>query len=114
MLSDFGLGLIVPAAVLALAAWRVPVWLRWRLPEGVRPLIVLSLLASVILTLLGACVFLGLYLLQGAQLNVLLSVGIGAALWYFVRLSLSAAIIWAPIMVVSIAGLPKTWVQETW
>ena len=114
MLSDFGLGLILPALCLAAVAWVVPIWLRWRLPEGVRPLIALSALATLILLVVGACMFLGLYLLQGAPLDLLLQAGAGATILYFLRLSVSAAIIWAPIMVLSIAALPKTWEHETW
>lgn len=114
MLSDFGLGLIIPAAFLAAIAWLVPIWLRWRMPEGVRPLMVLSGCAALIVLTLGAVMFLGLYLLQGADLGALLSAGIAPAIWYFIRLSISAGLIWAPIMVLSIAGLPKTWVHETW
>ncbi len=113
-LSDFGLGLIIPTAFLAAIAWLVPIWLRWRMPEGVRPLMMLSLLSTIIVLSLGALMFLGLYLLQGAELAALTSAGIGPAIWYFVRLSISAGLIWAPIMVLSIAGLPKTWVHETW
>ena len=114
MLSDFGLGLLIPATFLAAIAWLVPVWLRWRMPEGVRPLIALSALSFLIVLVLGGVVFLGLYLLQGATLQALTSAGIAPAVWYFLRLSLSAGLIWAPIMVLSIAGLPKTWVHETW
>ncbi|MEL6570767.1 MAG: hypothetical protein AAFQ64_03855 [Pseudomonadota bacterium] len=114
MLSDFGLGLIIPATLLAAIAWLVPIWLRWRMPEGVRPLMMLSALATLVVLSLGALVFLGLYLLQGASLSTLTSAGIGPAVWYFLRLSISAGLIWAPILVLSIAGLPKTWVHETW
>ncbi len=114
MLSDFGLGLIIPATFLAAIAWLVPIWLRWRMPEGVRPLIALSVLAALIVLLMGAGMFFGLYVLQGADALTLLSAGTGAATWYFLRLSMSAGLIWAPILVLSIAGLPKTWVHETW
>lgn len=114
MLSDFGLGLIIPTAFLALVAWYVPVWLRWRMAEGVGPLMRLSVLSALIVWALGAAVFLGLYLVQGADLATLTSAGVAAAVWYFLRLSISAGLIWAPIMVLSIAGLPKTWVHETW
>ena len=114
MLSDFGLGLIIPATLLAIVAWYVPVWLRWRMAEGVRPLVLLSILSALIVLAFGALLFLGLYLLQGADLATLTSAGIAPAIWYFLRLSISAGLIWAPIMVLSIAGLPKTWVHETW
>ena len=114
MLNDFGLGLIVPTLFLAAIAWLTPIWLRWRMPEGVRPLMVLALLATVIVLSLSAVMFLGLYLLQGAEIAVLTSAGILPAVWYFIRLAISAGLIWAPIMVLSIAGLPKTWVHETW
>lgn len=114
MLSDFGLGLILPASFLALAGWYVPKWLRWRMPEGVRPLIMLAVVAALITLIIGALVFLGLYIVQGADLEVLLSEGIWPAIGYFLRLSVSSAILWGPLLVLSVAGLPRTWVKETW
>jgi len=114
MFSDFGIGLIVPAVFLALAGWYVPIWLRWRMPEGLRPLIMLGVLAAVMTLVIGALVFFALYLMQGADMQILLSAGVLPAIGYFLRLSVSSAILWGPLLVLSVAGLPKTWVKETW
>ena len=46
LISD---GLFVPAAVLALLAWLVPKLLSMVMPEGVRPLLMIAFLSTVIL-----------------------------------------------------------------
>jgi hypothetical protein len=33
---------------------------------------------------------------------------------HFGRLAVVSALIWGPIMLLSVAGLPKHWVKETW
>jgi hypothetical protein len=33
---------------------------------------------------------------------------------YFGRLALIAAIIWAPFLILSVAGLPRTWKKAVW
>ena len=79
LISD---GLFVPAAVLALLAWLVPKLLSMVMPEGVKPLLLIAFLSTVILFLLSA--------------------------------GLIAGLLWAPIMVLSVANLPRGWVKKVW
>ena len=111
MLSD---GLIIPAALLALLGWLVPRGLFLLFPEGVKPLLWLTFTATLLMFLLGVAFFLILYLWQGAPLDVLFEPGYVAGLAHFARLGLISALLWAPIMVLSVAGLPKLWTKETW
>ena len=107
-------GLVIPAAVLALLGWLVPRMLSLVFPEGVKPLFILAFAATLIMFVLGMGFFLALYLWQGAPLGVLFEAGITAGLLHFGRLGLISALLWAPIMILSVAGLPKHWIKETW
>lgn len=114
MAEAFGSSLLFPALFLALMGWLVPKLLSTVMAEGVKPLVILSLLSFVIMLALTSGLFLLLYMIQGASLATLTVGGIGQTLLFFVRLSVSAGIIWAPIMVLSIAGLPRTWTSVEW
>lgn len=111
MFSD---GLIIPAAVLALLGWLVPRGLFLIFPEGIKPLLWLAFTAVIAMFGLGMGFFLLLYLWQGAPLDVLFEAGLMPGLAHFAKLGLISALLWAPIMILSIAGLPKHWVSDTW
>ncbi len=107
-------GLLIPALGLALAGWLVPRGLFLLFPEGVRPLLWLGACATLILFVLGGLAFFALYLVQGVPLEVLFAPRLGPTLLHFARLGLASSLIWAPLMLLSIAGLPRLWVHETW
>jgi hypothetical protein len=105
---------LLPALVLALLGWLVPRGLSLVFAEGVRPLLILAFCATVVMFLAGCAFFVGVYVLRGAPLATLLEAGVASFVLHFGRLGLISALLWAPIMILSIAGLPKTWVKETW
>jgi hypothetical protein len=106
--------LLLPALVLGLIAFAVPRLLSLVLPEGITLLLLNGFLSTVLLFVISAVFFLCLYLWQGLSVAQIMDPGLAAALVLFGRLGLSAAIIWAPIMLLSVAGLPRKWVKETW
>ncbi len=110
----FSDGLVFPAALLALLGWLVPRLLSRLLPEGVKPLMVLAFISTLIMLVLGMVFFLTLYIWQGAPIDTLFEVGILVNLVHFGRLGLISTLIWGPIMILSVAGLPKHWIKETW
>ena len=107
-------GLIGPAILLGALGWAVPRLLALWFPEGVRPLFVLAFVAAVLMMLLAMAVFLGLYVAQGIALAEFFGLGIREGLGHLARLAAASALIWAPLLLLSVAGLPKTWVKETW
>lgn len=111
ILSD---GLILPALLLAVVGFVVPRLMARLLPEGVRSLMVNAFASTLILVTVAAGFFFCLYLWQGLDAEILTAQGLAANLWFFGRLGLVSALIWAPIMVLSLAGLPRKWVHETW
>lgn len=110
----FSDGLVFPAALLALLGWLVPRLLSRLLPEGVKPLMVLAFISTLIMLVLGMVFFLTLYIWQGAPIDTLFEAGILVSLVHFGRLGLISTLIWGPIMILSVAGLPKHWIKETW
>lgn len=113
-MSLFSDGLVFPAAVLALLGWLVPRLLSRIFPEGVRPLMILAFVSTLMMFVLGMGFFLALYIWQGAPLGTLFEAGILPGLVHFGRLGMISALLWAPILILSVAGLPKHWTKETW
>ena len=107
-------GLIVPALALALVGWMVPRGLSLVFPEGLRPLLVLAFLSTLIMIALGTAFFVALYAWQDIPLATLFAPGLASGLVYFARLGLVSALLWGPILILSVAGLPQHWTRETW
>ena len=97
----------LPLLALAALGWFVPWGLGRLLPEGVGWLAVNGAASVFMLTVLAAIGFGWLY-------------GDAAgAVWheapmYFVVLSLRAALVWGPVMALSLANLPRGWTNATW
>lgn len=108
--SAFSDGLILPAASLALLGWVVPRLLAFRFPEGARALVGIALLSAVILLICGMGFFVLLSLWQGVPVAILFEGGIVTGLVYWGKLGLITALLWGPMMLWSVARLPKNWV----
>ncbi len=114
MIRDFSSGLLLPALALAVLGWLVPRLLARVWPEGVGPLLALAFVSTLLLLALAAGFFLLLYAWQGAPVGALFAPGWAAGVAHFARLGLLSALVWAPIMVLSVAGLPRHWRTKTW
>jgi hypothetical protein len=114
LIDTFGSGLILPVLALALLGWAVPRALARVFPEGVWPLVLLGFFSTLVMLVLAAVTFMALYSLQGVPVAVLFDAGLAAGIVHFGRLGLGSALIWAPVMVLTVAGLPKRWKHETW
>lgn len=111
MISD---GLFAPTLILALMAFVVPRVIARVLPEGVPALMANAVLSALAMCILSAVFFFGLYVWQGVPASELLANGLRQNMVSFGGLGVIAGIIWAPIMVLSVAGLPRKWVHKTW
>lgn len=110
----FSDGVILPGLVLGFAGFAVPRALARVLPEGVKPLMLNAFLSTVILLIIAAAFFLCLYIWRGVSFAQLADQGIAATVVIFGRLGVASAIIWAPIMLLSLSGLPRKWVTAVW
>jgi len=106
--------LILTFCLLGGLGFLVPRLLARLLPEGVKPLILNALLSVCALIVLSGGMFLGLYLLRGVSAGQVLQPGTSAAFGHFLWLGMMSSLIWGPIMLLSVAGLPRHWVEETW
>ena len=111
ILSD---GLVIPALLLSLMGWLVPRLLARIFPEGVRPLLLLALVSAAVMLLLGMAFFALLYVWQGVPWDILLGAGWPALVGHFLWLGTMSALLWGPILVLSVAGLPRRWTRATW
>jgi hypothetical protein len=114
VIRDFSSGLLLPALALAVLGWLVPRLLARVWPEGVGPLLLLAFVSTLVLLALAAGFFLLLYAWQRAPVAELFAPGWGPGVAHFVRLGLLSALLWAPIMILSVAGLPGRWKEKTW
>ena len=114
MLETLTQSLIGPAILLGALGWALPRVLALWFPEGVRPLIALAFCAALVMTLVSMGVFLALYLAGGLSLSEFFGLGVLDGLLHLARVAMASALIWAPVLVLSVAGLPKNWVEETW
>jgi hypothetical protein len=107
-------GLLIPAIALGLLGWLVPKLWSMVLPEGLPALAVNAVLSALVLTTLTSIYFMVQYWAAGVTLARLIDQGLLGNAIYFGRLGLAAAIIWAPMIGLSLMGLPRTWVRVTW
>lgn len=107
-------GLILPALILGFAGFAVPRIVAGVLPEGVAPLMINAFASTVLLVGISGAFLFGLYVWQGLGAAVLTQEGLAANVWFFGRLGVVSGLIWAPVMLLSLAGLPRKWVTVTW
>ncbi|SFS21501.1 hypothetical protein [Yoonia litorea] len=111
MLSE---GLIVPALLIGLLGFFTPRALSKVLPEGVLPLLINGFVSTGLCTILSGAFFYLQYLWQGMPLSQPSPSETAPLALHFLNLGLASALIWAPVMLLSLSGLPKRWVHETW
>lgn len=112
--AGYGLTLIIPALTLAGLGWLVPRVLSHFFPEGVRPLLLLTAVAILVMVVLGALFFAVLYMGQGVSFAMLLEPGLLAFLGHFAKLGAISGLFWAPVLILSVAQLPKRWKEKVW
>jgi len=106
--------LVLPAICLAALGFAVPRVLAIWWPEGVKWLMGLAFVSALVMVACGVVFYVVLYAGMGISIADLYSTGGIAAVVHFVRLSLLSALLWLPLMVLSLAGVPKNWVREVW
>lgn len=97
----------LPLVALAVAGWILPCALGRALPEGVGWLAVNAVLSTVLLLGLAAVGFVWLY---GPASGMVWRQAPG----YFLVQGARSALVWGPVMVLSLANLPRGWKRATW
>ncbi|UWQ20010.1 hypothetical protein [Jannaschia sp. W003] len=100
-------GVLVPLFALGALAWLLPrLAARW-LPRSMRGLVMNGAICGAILFAAGVALFAALY---GDAAGVVWS----EAPAHFAVLSARAALLWGPVLVLSLAGLPRRWGPGAW
>ncbi|WP_371156762.1 hypothetical protein [Jannaschia sp. 2305UL9-9] len=100
-------GLILPLILLAIAGWIVPAGLGRLLPRSLVSLVANALISAGVLLLLAIVLFVWLYGPAAGRVW-------GEAPAYFLLLGVRSGLIWAPVMVLSVANLPRGWAAADW
>ncbi|MBL4813675.1 MAG: hypothetical protein JKX69_15260 [Rhodobacteraceae bacterium] len=106
--------LFLPALALVALGWLVPQVLARLFSEGVGPLIWLGVASTVILLCLSSVGFYLLYVAKGMPLFALTQERLAGPAGHFLRLGGLSAMFWGPIMLLSVARLPRRWKEVVW
>lgn len=101
------MSLWVAFVLLAVAGWVVTWLLSKLMPEGIVWLFVIGTVSALLLAALSAAVF---YVSYGPAGRSVLA----EAPWHFAVLAGRSALIWGPVMVLSVANQPRRWKTATW
>lgn len=102
---------LLPAVLLGVLGWIVPQLLAKIMPEGLGPLVAIATYSFGILLVLSGLIFMLLYTVRGAMPE---DVSLMAALFTFGRAGLLSGLLWLPVLIISVANLPRKWVKEVW
>lgn len=100
-------------ALIAIAA-ALPHLLLRRMPETFPGVILNALICALILTLLAAAYFFAAYLARNTAILDLVGISPGSTLLYFLRLGLGSALVWGPVLVLSVSYTPSRWKDNRW
>ncbi len=106
------MSLALPTLVLMTLAVLVTRGVEALMPESVPGLIATALLSALLLWALATGLFALLYLWQDARISALLGDARGWA--HMSGLGASAALIWAPLMLLTVATAPRRWKTAVW
>ena len=108
------LTLVVPAIGAGILAWLIPQGLARVLPEGVRPLVLNGVLSSLAMLAIAMLYFYAAYRSADPGFTATLMGRPLAAAWALGKPALMSALVWLPIVVLSVAQLPSRWTEQTW
>jgi len=106
--------LLVPVAgLVALAVFLPRLILRW-MPETLAGLILNGAITALLLTVLAAGWLFLSYVRADRRILEFFDMAPGGTAFHFLRLGFMSALIWAPVLVLSLASLPKRWKTAKW
>ncbi len=114
MIDTLTTSLMGPALILSAMGWLVPRMLEQVFPEGVRPLVLLTLASALILFGLSVVAFIVLYAAQDIPIGALFTPDGLETIVHFSRLALLSGLFWGPILLLTVATMPKRWTEAEW
>lgn len=107
-------GLLIPALALMAAAFGLPHLLLRAMPESGRGLVLNGAVCAVVMVGLAAGYFLWAYAQAAPAVLKVFGERPGASLGYFLRLGAQSAVIWGPVLVLTVSYLPRRWREAVW
>lgn len=104
------LGLLIPAVILGLLALLVTRGVERLLPETLGGIALTALVSCGLMWLLSALLFAVWYLLQAPGAAAL----IGSGARHFGLLGLKAALVWGPVVALTVSTAGRRWKTNTW
>lgn len=104
--------LALPVVLLMVLAVVVTRGLERLVSETIPGLILLALLSAMVTWVLAAGVFAGLYLMQDVRLVAVL--GDQSGVGHLLRLGAKSALIWGPVLVLTVLTAPRRWRNAVW
>lgn len=84
------------------------------MPETAGGLVMNGIMVYAIITGLAAIFFFWSYTQQDTRVTELLGLEPARSVAHFLRLGVMSSVVWAPVMVLRIAGLHRHWKENTW
>jgi hypothetical protein len=103
----FTIGLLLPIAVLMVAAVLVPKFVSGRIAAELRFVVLNLVISAIVLTLIATIIFAAFYMAQGSAVVDLIIADPLTALRRFVALGAGSAIIWGPVLLIYLFGLAQ-------
>jgi hypothetical protein len=104
--------LLVPSLILIALAILLTRAVERMMPETVPGLVLTALVASIMMWLLSGVLFGWLYLLREVEVAPML--GTGRGMRHLATMGGKAALIWLPIVLITVATAPRRWKTNTW
>ena len=109
-----GTSLILPALGAVVLAALIPWALAKALPEGVPALLLNAALSLALMAAVAAGYFAAAYRAESPELTRALLAEPRAAIRRFGSLTALSALLWGPVLVLSLAQIPGRWREATW
>lgn len=106
------LALLIPALALMVLAVVVTRLVEWVVPETVPGLVLAGALACAVMWVLAGALFGWMYLGREADLAPVL--GTGSGLRHLAGLGAKAALIWLPMVLITVVTAPRRWKTNVW
>ncbi|ASP19564.1 hypothetical protein ANTHELSMS3_00847 [Antarctobacter heliothermus] len=106
--------LLLPSLGLMLLAFVVTRGVEMLVPETVLGLAVMALVSAMLCWVLASAGFAVLYGVQDGRILALLGQTPSTSAGHFLRLGAKAALLWAPILLLTVSTAPRRWKTAVW
>ena len=104
--------LVIPSLMLMVLAVAVTRAVERAMPETVPGLILTGIISAILLWIISGAMFGWMYVIREAQVSPYL--GTGSGLRHLATIGAKAALLWLPLMLITVVTAPRRWKTNTW